>query len=171
MKSLPLMLNPNTSEDRDNEAYLRLKLDSQTQIVVPMKQAKEAILVSPYKITPLPNMPWWVIGLLNQRSRVFWVIDLPRLLQLSSPQSNRQEYPMVIMQVDGIPIGLIVEEIQGVVHFPQEMIQSPIGKVSSGLVPYLKGCILQPEIGILLVLDPQSIINTPVGSPDIAREQ
>jgi Chemotaxis signal transduction protein len=43
------------------------------------------------------------------------------------------------------------------VRLTPELIQSPINQVSSGLIPYLRGCVLQ-EKEILLVLDAEAII-------------
>jgi twitching motility protein PilI len=144
------------------QAYLRLQLDAQTQAVIPMKQMQEVVVVPIERITSIPNMPDCVFGLLNQRSRVFWVIELPRLLELSPLDPQLTEYNIAIVRADNIPMGLVVQQILGVMRFSEELIQSPIGAVAPGVSPYLRGCLLQRGEGILLVLDAIAIVNAPV---------
>ena len=153
--SLPIKI---TSEIKQEEGYLQAKLDTKIQALIPIKQTKGAVIIPLGKITVMPNIPKWVIGLFNQRSHVFWLIDLPHLLQLSSVRIKPREYSVVIVQVGNISLGLVVEEIQGVIRFSEDKIQPLMGSYSSGLTPYLKGCIVQPPTEMLLVLDTQAII-------------
>lgn len=158
MNNLSQVLEAQQLHKNSGEAYLKVQLEPQTQAVLLMKQIQEVLFVPVEGITSIPNMPNFVIGLLNQRNRVFWVIDLPQLLQLSPLDTDVQEYNIVIVQIDNIPMGLVVQKVQGVMRWTEDIIQAPIGKVDSAITPYLKGCIWQPQEGILLVLDAQSIL-------------
>lgn len=147
------------------EAYLHLQLDSQTQALLAMKQAREVLTIPAERLTPIPNMPESVLGLLNQRSRVFWAIDLPQLLELSSLEPHLQEYNLAIVHFDNIPLALAVQGIKGVTRIDSEAIRSPLGAVAAGLAPYLQGCVLKQE-EMLLVLDVGAIVRASVWQGD-----
>lgn len=143
------------------DPYLHLQIDSQTQILLPMIATQEVLITPVSRLTMMPNMPACFLGLLNQRSRIFWVIDLGKLLSLQPLSSDIQEYSIAIIRLGKMALGLAVEKVQGVIRCPKERIQSPIGTVESNLVPYLQGCIVQKK-QIFLILDPEAIVNSPV---------
>lgn len=142
------------------DAYLKLQLEQQTLAVLSLRYAQEAIVVPARRITPMPNMPACVIGLLNQRSHIVWVVDLPQLLGLQPIERKLQNYNVAIIKVGNFPLAVAVGKIQGVIRFSVEDIQSPIGTVSEGLTPYLRGLAVQDK-QILLVLDPEAVVTSP----------
>ncbi|WP_013321251.1 chemotaxis protein CheW [Gloeothece verrucosa] len=144
------------------QAYLRLQLTTDTQVLLPMKQMQEVLVVPKERITPIPNMPDCVVGLLNQRNRVFWIIDLSRLLELNYLNLDIQEYYIAIVRVGNVSLGLVVQQVQGVFRISLDAIQSPLSTVPFGITPYLRGCVIHPQEGILLVLEPSAILNSPV---------
>jgi positive phototaxis protein PixI len=152
-----------TLESQSHQAigdpYLKVQLTPQMAAVLPMEQAQEAIAIPYERITPVPNMPIFALGLLNQRSRVFWAIDLPLMLGLSTQPMNGQQYNLVIIKSGNNPLGLVVPKVQSVVRFNLNEMYSPIGEAPSSLVSYLRGCF--SEAGkTLWVLDPEAIINS-----------
>jgi positive phototaxis protein PixI len=142
-----------------DEPYLKVQLTPQTAAVLPMEQAQEAIAIPAERITPVPNMPECVLGLLNQRSRVFWAIDLPLMLGLSAQAMGGQQYNLVIVKSGDSPLGLVVPKVQGILRFNREDMYSPVGEAPSSLVSYLRGCFTQAE-DTLWVLDPDAIIHS-----------
>lgn len=152
-----------TSQVKKNvgDAYLKLQLERQTLAVVPLQYAQEAIVVPSRRITPMANMPACVIGLLNQRSKILWVVDLPQMLGLQPTERKLQNYNVAIIKVGQLPLALVVAQIKGVIRFSIDAIQSPIGKTSEGLTPYLRGLAMQDK-EILLVLEPEAVVTAPV---------
>ena len=142
-----------TSGDR----YLKFHLDQQNPAILAMEHVQEVLVVPPRRITPMPNMPDCVIGLLNRRNRVVWVIDLAQALSLQALGSSTGQYSVVIIQVNQITLGLLVLEVNGVTHFTPNMIQAPTELVTSPLITYLDGCISQGQ-EVLLVLNAEAII-------------
>ncbi|MGL5879481.1 MAG: chemotaxis protein CheW, partial [Xenococcaceae cyanobacterium] len=100
------------------------------------------------------------LGLLYQRSRVFWVIDLPQALDLTPVDRDLQKYYVAIVKVKNVPLGLVVPEIKGISRIVEQQISSPTGSVASGLIPYLKGCVIQDK-EVLPILDPEAIATSP----------
>nr|WP_238718097.1 chemotaxis protein CheW [Petrachloros mirabilis] len=143
------------------DPYLKLRLDAEITALIPMVFAQEVLVVPEERLTLIPNMPAWALGLLNQRSRVFWVVDLLRLFNQDAFAVSQRLYNIVILRADQMPLGIAVPQVNGVLRFPSEALQSPVGAVSDHLTPYLRGCVPW-ENDILLVLDPQAIVRAAV---------
>ncbi len=126
-----------------------------------MSRAQEVVVLPVGRLTPMPNMQPFIMGLLNRRSKVLWTIDLALMLGLPAVESNVQHYNIVIISNGSASLGLIVQAVESVMRLTPESIQSPLGQVSSNLVPYLRGCSLQ-EQEILLVLDAEAIMLSPL---------
>jgi positive phototaxis protein PixI len=142
------------------EAYLKFQLGRQTPAVFSMRHVQEALILPTRRLTPMPNMPAPILGLTNRRSRISWVVDLPQLLGLSALDANTQQHTLILVQVGAISISFAVQQVEGITRLQTEEIQSPRGQVTSALVPYLRGCILQQQEQkqeVLLVLDPEAI--------------
>ncbi|MFQ4146781.1 chemotaxis protein CheW [Chlorogloeopsis sp. ULAP02] len=150
------------SKDRNRgEGYLKFQLNRGTAAVLPVKYTQEAIVVPVESITSMPNMPSCILGLMNWRSRIVWIIDLPRMFNLESLDQQFRQYNIIIIRVESVILGLVVQEVKGTTKFQPEEICSPIGQVASSLVPYLCGCIVQQQ-EIFLVLDAQAITQSSV---------
>jgi positive phototaxis protein PixI len=148
-------------QKKAGDPYLKVLLNPNQAAVLSMGQAQEAIAISSSRVTSMPNMPAGVLGLLNHKSRVLWVIDLPQFLRLPNQSVNVQQYSIAIVRVDKTLLGMVVPEINGVVRFDAEEMESPIGKVAPSLMPYLSGCFIQGQ-ETLWVLDPNAIIQASV---------
>ncbi len=159
MNSISFPLSVNSLQQPIGEAYLRLQLEDQIQAVVPMAQTQEVMVIPLERITPIPNMPEWVLGWLNQRSRVFWAIDLPQLLGFSPLDRQGQTYHIALIRIGKKSMALAMQKIQGVIRLPEETIELPGETVPFGIAPYLRGYIRHPTEGRLLVLDTQAILN------------
>lgn len=150
----------NQVETNSGDSFLKFHVELNTPAILAMEQVQEVLLIPARRITPMPNMTESVLGLLNRRNRVLWVIDLAQLLGLQPPGANSQQYNVIIIQAKQINLGLMVQEVQGVTHFAQELIQAPTQLVTSTLIPYLSGCIFQPD-EVLMVLNPEAIVLSP----------
>lgn len=139
------------------EPYLKLQMYDNI-VLLPMKYTQEVLVVPHQKVTIMPNTPNHVIGLLNQRSHIYWLIDLSLFLELEMKYQNSQEYNIVIIKVNNIPLGLVVEKIKGVTRVNVDEIQSPLNKTFPHLIPYLSGCVMENN-KFNLILNPQIILN------------
>jgi twitching motility protein PilI len=100
-----------------------------------------------------------MLGLMNRRSHVLWAVDLIQLLGLSISNTSVQQYNLVIVQANSIPLGLAIQRVQGITWLETDAIQAPPGQVSLGIVPYLSGCVLQQQ-NVLLILDAAAIVQS-----------
>lgn len=140
-------------------SYLRFALGSQSALL-PTRQVQEAIATPAARITPMPNMPSALLGLINRRSRVLWVVDLALLLGLPTAYPNSQQYNLVLMQTGGVTLGLRVTHIDGILSLPAQHMQPAPTHVPPGLVPFLRGCVLQ-DGEVLLGLDGDALLRAP----------
>jgi positive phototaxis protein PixI len=142
------------------EAYLRFQLCPQVPALISMRHAQEALNLPVRQLTPMPNMPACLLGLMNRRSRILWVVDLPQLLGLSMLGGGVQQYNVIIIQVGAVLLGLAMQQVDGITWLEADALQSPLRQVDPMVIPYLSGCVLQ-EQEIALVLDATAIVNSP----------
>jgi positive phototaxis protein PixI len=161
----------------EGNAYLRFQLTADIAAAISMDRVEASLLVPFDLITPLPNLPEAVIGIINTRDRFFCVFDLAQLLMLPSTLISARQYHTIVLRVnvDNLPadsfssdnnialiearelfIGIAVERIQGIVRFTADKLQSPELDAPDRLLPYLCGVIVEDGKQIL-VLDIESI--------------
>lgn len=140
-------------------SYLKFTLGLQA-VLIPTGQVQEAITIPTARVTPMPNMPPALLGLINRRSRVLWVTDLALLLGLPVSFPNSQQYNLVLMQIGATTLGLRVNTIDGILSLPVQQIQPPPAHVPNSLVAFLQGCVLQ-QGEVLLVLNAEAILCSP----------
>jgi twitching motility protein PilI len=141
------------------QSYLKFTLGLQAALI-PTRQVQEAITIPTARITPMPNMPPALLGLINRRSQVLWVTDLALLLGLPVAYPNTQQYNLVLMQTGSVLLGLRVHAIEGILNLPMGQLQPPPAHIPNSLVPFLQGCVLQ-QGEVLLVLDAEAILRSP----------
>ncbi|MEB3214214.1 MAG: chemotaxis protein CheW [Leptolyngbyaceae bacterium] len=141
------------------ESYLKFQLDPHTSAVFAMRHVLEAMTLPAHQLTLMPNSVPCMIGLMNRRSRVLWVINLMHLLGMTPPDTYTQHYNLIIIQVNSIPLALSVHHVNGILNIEKPNIQPPPGHISSAIVPYLSGCIFQKKT-MSLVLDATAIVNS-----------
>lgn len=147
----------------EGDPYLHLQLDGATSALFPMQYAQEVLVLPGQRLTAMPGMPRGVLGLINRRSRIYWLADLALVLGLSPLASHLREYNVALVRIGPMAIGLAVQQVKGVVRFPAHVIQAPEAR-SPGLDPYLQGVILQPAPGFW-VLAAEAIARSPLLAP------
>ena len=133
------------------DAYVKFQLTSTVTALLSMKQVQESLIVGAERITPLPNMPEFTIGMINSRDRVFCIFDLALLFGLSSELANYRQYPIVVFQTLGnspIYVGIAVSQLQGIVRISREQIRPANNFVNAKLMPYVLGVVEKEETTI-----------------------
>jgi positive phototaxis protein PixI len=141
--------------------YIKVWLDSQTPAVLPMQHIQEVLSLPASRLTAMPTTPMAMLGLINRRSRVMWLIDFGLLLGRSRLEPNLREYDLVVVRADSITIGLAVQKIEGMVWVKPETIQPTPDHLAANLLGYLEGCVIQ-EDEVLWVFNAKSIVRSPI---------
>ena len=101
--------------------------------------------------TRVPLAPVGTAGLVNLRGQVVLTIDLRTRLGLTG-RADLAEPMMVVVQVDGEPVSLLVDEIGDVVEVGPGSFETPPDTLDATLRPLILGA-HKLEAGLLLVLD------------------
>ncbi|MGB3239717.1 MAG: chemotaxis protein CheW [Geitlerinemataceae cyanobacterium] len=159
MKPALLASGNSHSKKTAGQPYLRVRLNPQTLAIFSLRHLQEAVVIPVQKLTPMPNLPPVLLGLINRRSRVLWAIDLPQLLQFPSSAFKAQQYNTVIVRVGGITAGLVVPEIEGMVRLTNERLEPLPSTANIQLSSYVRGCVRQ-NLEPLWVLDVAAILQS-----------
>ncbi len=106
-------------------------------------------------ITPIPNAPDFIEGVINLRGNIIPVIDLRRRLNLRHAGAPDGNIWIMILNVEGRVTGFIVDSVTQVLKVPANSIKPPPDIVVSGLhSQYITGvCRIDQRLLILLDFD------------------
>lgn len=139
------------------QRYLLFQITPEIKAAINLERVWEVNHLSSTAITPIPQMPPWVLGWSNGSDRVFCIISLAELLGFSTSSQMSRQYPLVVVQIPNaetfqvnlekkyLLLGLTVNQIQGTVPISSEQIVSPVGEFPEEITPYLEGTIKQNE--------------------------
>jgi twitching motility protein PilI len=147
------------------ETYLQVQLTTGISAAIPVNssqenqfyQLQEVLNLNLDRLTPMPDLPPWVMGLLNQRSRIFWVVDLAEFLGFVPLDREEAPTACAIIQAQQSSLGFGVQKIGSILRLQSEQIQSDFGNFSPHLQSHLRGC-LSLKNELLLILDPITLV-------------
>ena len=163
---LPQLFQP---ERQPGDRYLKFEIAPNWPALIALADVQESSRIPGHTITPLPNLPAGVLGLMNSRNQVLCVIDLAQVLQMPAQRVHRQHYSIVTVHVastsettaDANLLALALHDIQGIIRLQREEIASPVDEFAPALTPFLRGCVVQAGQSIP-VLDIKAIATAPV---------
>ncbi len=112
------------------------------------------------KIIAIPGAPIFVEGVINLRGAVIPVVDLRSRFELrlpSNPENGEngsgRKAVIVIVELEGLKIGLIVDKVTEVIKIPEAAIEPPSSLLAGADTAYLRGIgKLEEQLVILLDL-------------------
>lgn len=169
---LPEVFTPKTVS---GEQFLRVQLTPELTIALALSWVEESLLLPTHLVTPMPNMPPAVLGLMSSKDQVFWVVNLAQLLELPTVLEPSQHYEVVIIRAlspksdqaadpenmntetyEELFLGLVVPKIRSSVRLSREDIISPVDEVDVNLYPYISGQVVI-DGDVVLVLSAEAI--------------
>lgn len=89
-------------------------------------------VLTPQPITPVPNVPSHVQGVMNLRGRILPVIDLRTRFGMAPLGAEAQQSSrIVILEVSGVTAGLIVDAVSEVLRLPAASIETSAGLLNT----------------------------------------
>ena len=152
--------DPDVAGDRQPEAGTDVTASEQLHIIFVLGQVEYAIPISnvtemgrPPRITQVPNVPEWVLGVANLRGDIISVVDLRRFLGLP-PHDWRGNGRLLVTQShrDDITVGLIVDRVTGLGNLEVAKIGAPTAPIEDQVTPYLRG-VYEYQGHLLVVLN------------------
>jgi len=110
---------------------------TQVQSIIPMQE-----------IVTVPNAPIFIEGVVNLRGAIIPVIDLRSRFNLPQPapveaenndRKGKQKQVIVIIELDDLLVGLIVDKVTEVIRIDEENIEPPSPLLASVDTAYLRG--------------------------------
>jgi purine-binding chemotaxis protein CheW len=103
-------------------------------------------------ITPIPDAPDFLEGVINLRGSIIPVIDLRKRLKLVRDEDLIDDSWIVILTVQGRMTGFVVDRVTKVLNVPEDSIKPPPDIVVAGLKSqYIRGvCKMDQRLLILL---------------------
>ena len=112
------------------------------------------------KITFLPNVPEWVLGVANLRGQIVSVVDLGQLLDLKSTERTPSVSRRLVMThsvIDEVDTGLVVDRVWGIRNLPERKIKPPTSPMNEGLNRFLSG-VIEFEGNLIAMLDIEKLL-------------
>lgn len=131
------------------------------QLAIPIISIKEIIEVP--RITRLPNVPAYILGICSVRGEIISITDIRQLLSLKgTEQKTRKELAkerIILLDGDRFTTGVVVDTVVEVIDIPLDEIESSKTTLTGALANYGAG--LYKEGGrVLVVLDVNALLNS-----------
>ena len=120
---------------------------------------KEIVRVQ--SVRAIPNAPTYVEGIFHLRSEIIPIINLHKRFHLKKVAVSEEDELLsgfVILDIDGMKLGVIIDKVSRVVTIEKEEIQPPPQMVSGIGAEYIQGVVRQ-ETGYLIILDIRDLFN------------
>lgn len=143
----------NISYTADSEVQLAVFFVGGERYAIDIMNIKEIII--PIKMTPIPDVPIFIKGVINLRGMLMPVVSMRE--RLGMPHEEDDNSRIIIFALKNIVIGIIVDSVDEIITIPLRDIQPP-PKIARGLdSKYLKG-ICRIEDDVLLLLNLQKVL-------------
>lgn len=112
-------------------------------------------------VRSIPNAPTYVEGIFHLRSEIIPIINLHKRFHLKKIAVSEEDELLsgfVILDIDGMKLGVIIDKVSRVVTIEKEEIQPPPQMVSGIGAEYIHGVVRQ-ESGYLIILDIRDLFN------------
>jgi purine-binding chemotaxis protein CheW len=126
---------------------------------VNIMDVKEIVRVQ--DVREIPNAPTYVEGIFHLRSEIIPIINLHKRFHLKKVAISEEDELLsgfVILDIDGMKLGVIIDKVSRVVTIEKEEIQPPPQMVSGIGAEYIHGVVRQ-ESGYLIILDIRDLFN------------
>ena len=109
------------------------------------------------EITPVPNAPLFVEGVINLRGKVIPVISLRKRFGFNEKEKDSQTR-IIVLEIENKLVGFVVDLVTEVLRLPSSMVEPPPPLISRIGSEYLKG-VGKLEDRLLIILDADKILN------------
>ena len=120
---------------------------------------KEIVRVQ--SIRAIPNAPSYVEGIFNLRSEIIPIINLHKRFHLKKLITSEEDELLsgfVILDIDGMKLGIIIDRISRVITIEKEDVQPPPQMLTGIGAEYIRGVVRQ-ENGYLIILNIRDLFN------------
>ncbi len=119
----------------------------------------------PDSITPIPQSPKYVAGVINFRGQIVTTIDLKRRLLIEESTKPQRDYDeedrnyVLIINIGKTVIGLLVDYVETVITVDSTQIQSSISLISGTEKSNFMEGVVQTDLGIVIILNLDNVLS------------
>lgn len=151
----PTFVAPAAASTTAHGKYIVFSL-AESHYAVPLNQVIE--VGETQHITPVPNVPDWVLGVINLRGDIISVVDCGAFLQLHEKSPlDMSSICVVRNQKRDLTTSLLVDRIEGMLNLAEEMLPLPTQHLTDQLMPYLAG-VYEHQGRLLKVLNLEGLL-------------
>lgn len=104
------------------------------------------------KVTRVPRVPGWVVGVVNLRGRIISVIDLPGFMGFSSAEREGNHNPtmqyLIVVETPCMDVALAADEVLAIETLPVSRIQEATSAVQGIQPEYMRGIVVRTQADI-----------------------
>ena len=118
-------------------------------------------IVRAQDVRAIPNAPVYVEGIFNLRSEIIPIINLHKRFHIRKTDVSDEDELLsgfVILDIDGMKLGVIIDRISRVVTIEKDDVQPPPQMTSGIGSEYIQGVVHQ-ENGYLIILNIRDLFN------------
>ncbi|CAG0946968.1 Chemotaxis protein CheW [Anaerolineae bacterium] len=124
-----------TGNDSIENMYLTFEVEKETYAV---NIACVTEIVGMQRISEIPDVPNYIKGAMNLRGKVIPVMDQRLRFQLPA-RAYDDRTTIIVLDLEGVPTGLVVDLVTDVLTIPQDKIEPPPHWLNSGKQGVIKG--------------------------------
>jgi purine-binding chemotaxis protein CheW len=142
------------SKDSTENRFLQFSLGKENY-AIPLLGVREVVGVP--ETTPIPYTPPYFVGMMNLRGQVISVIDLRKKMNIT-PKANNPESAVVIVDLNPVYLGLLVDSVNRVVALEGEQLQPAPDMEGGKRLDYMTGVFRMDE-QLTAVIDVRKLLN------------
>ena len=146
-------VNEELEEDALKDRFLTFHLEKESY-GIEIRHVTEIIVLQ--EITKVPDLPGFIIGVVNLRGNVISVMDMRMRFHLETKEYDDRTC-IVVVNIKDLAIGLLVDTVNEVLNIPEEQVDPP-PKTHSGIKnSYIMG-MGKVENQVKILLDIEKIL-------------
>jgi len=149
-----------TDQGEGEEQYIIFSL-AESEYAVPAANVRE--IGEPPNVTPVPNVPDWVLGVANLRGDILSLVDLRLFLGMERIDYDEDTRMMVVhtqQDASSVTTGLMVDLVSDIRYLSVDRIGAPAAPIEDQVAPYLRG-VYEHDGRLLVVLNLDQLLLSP----------
>jgi purine-binding chemotaxis protein CheW len=113
------------------------------------------------EVTPIPNSPMFVDGIITLRGEIIPIVDLCKrfnLEKLTFTEDEELSRGIIVINVDDMTIGIIIDQVNRVLPINSSQIQPPPQMISGIGSEYIQGVVKLDDV-LLIMLNIQKLFS------------
>ncbi len=155
----PMMVMDELGEDGGTLLQLVSFHVGEEEFAIDILGVQEIIRV--VELTPVPNAPYFVEGVINLRGKVIPILDLRSRFGLP-PTDRTNDTRIIVVEITKTVLGFIVDSVEEVLRLPESLIETPPSTGRGGSAEFHKG-VGRVNGRLLMLLDLGQILGVEAG--------